>query len=231
MSLLTLVQKAAVRVGMTKPSVVAAATDSGVQQLLEYAQEEGEQLSRFGDWRVLRKEKTFTTVAAETQTDTPIPTDLGAFIDQTFWNRNRRQRIYGPVSPDMWQRWKATSTFPVTDTFCLRGTSWLMAPTPLAGQTIAYEYRSKNWCQTSLGVGQDAWAADTDTGVLSERLMGMGLVWRYKQAKGLDWEADYEKYAFEVSQALAADQPRKTLNMGGETIAYGFTTPDGSWNV
>jgi hypothetical protein len=61
--------------------------------------------------------------------------------------------------------------------------------------------------------------------------MGMGLVWRYKQAKTLDWEADYEKYLFEVSQALAADQPRKVLNMGGETMAYGVTTPDGSWNL
>jgi hypothetical protein len=231
MSLLTLIQKAAVRVGIPKPSVVVAATDLGVQQLLEFAQEEGEQLARYGDWRVLRKEKTFTTVAAETQTDTPIPTDLGAFIDRTFWNRSRRERIYGPVSPEVWQRWKATTTFPITDTFCLRGTSWLMAPTPIAGQTIAYEYRSKNWCQSSGGTGQAAWAADTDTGILDERLMGMGLVWRYKQAKTLDWEADYSKYEFEVAQALAADQPRKTLNMGGETMAYGVTTPDGSWNL
>lgn len=230
MSLLTLVQKAAVRVGLAKPSVVATATDPGTQQLLEFAQEEGDQLARFGDWRVLRKEKTFTTVAAETQTDTPIPSDLGAFIDQTFWNRSRRERLYGPVSPETWQKWKATSTFPVTDTFCLRGTSWLMAPTPLAGQTIAYEYRSKNWCQSSGGTGQDAWAADTDTGVLSERLMLMGVVWRYKQAKTLDWEADYAKYEFEVAQALAAE-PRRILNMGGEKMAFGFTTPDGSWNV
>lgn len=231
MSLLTLVQKAAVRVGMARPSVVIAATDAGTLQLLEFAQEEGDQLARFGDWRVLRKEKTFTTVAAETQTDTPIPTDLGAFIDQTFWNRSRRERIYGPVDSETWQKWKATSTFPVTDTFCLRGTSWLMAPTPVAGQTIAYEYRSKNWCQSSGGTGQEAWAADTDTGVLSERLMLMGLVWRYKQAKTLDWEADYAKYEFEVAQALAADQPRRILNMGGERMAFGFTTPDGSWNV
>lgn len=231
MSLLTLIQKAAVRVGVAKPSVVVAAQDSGTQQLLEFAQEEGDQLARFGDWRALRKEKTFVTVAAETQTDTPIPSDLGAFIDETFWNRNRNQRLYGPVSPETWQKWKATSTFPVTDTFCLRGTSWLMAPTPIAGQTIAYEYRSRNWCQSSGGTGQDQWAADTDTGVLSERLMLMGVVWRYKQAKTLDWEADYEKYQFEVAQALASDQPRRILNMGGERMAYGFTTPDGSWNL
>lgn len=231
MTLLTLVQGAALRVGIAKPTVVAAATDQGVQQLLEFAQEEGRQLARFGDWRALRKEKTFTTVAAETQTDTPIPTDLGGFIDETMWNRNRRERVYGPVSPQQWQAWKAQSTFPVTDTFCLRGSAWLQQPIPVAGQVIAFEYRSSHWCQSSGGTSQEAWAADTDTGILSERLMGLGLVWRYKQARGLDWEADYEKYTFEVHQALAADQPRRILSMGDHSMRYGFTVPEGSWSI
>ena len=110
--------------------------------LYELAQEEGRALSRYGDWKILRKEKTFTTVAAETQTDTPIPTDWDAFIDNTFWNRTRRIRLYGPLNPDDWQRYKAGSTFPITNCFTIRGTSWLIRPIPAAGDTIYYEYRS-----------------------------------------------------------------------------------------
>jgi hypothetical protein len=231
MTLLSMVGSACKRIGLQTPSVVATATDATVLQLLEFAQQEGRELARFGDWRALRKEKTFTTVAAETQTDTPIPTDLGAFIDNTCWNRSNRLRLYGPATPEEWQRWKAASSFPITGTFYLRGTSFLIQPTPTAGQTIAYEYRSSHWCQSSGGTAQEYWAADTDTGLLSERLMGMGIIWRYKQSRGLEWQTDYDKYMFEVGEALAQDQPRRTMELGGERMAYGITVPERSWNL
>lgn len=231
MSLLTMVQSTARRIGIPTPSVVATATDPTVLALLELAQEEGRQLARFGDWQILRKEQTFTTVAAETQTGT-LPTDWAGFIDDTIWNRSAHRRLFGPVSPQQWQEWKARSAFPVTDTFCIRGGTWLMNPTPAASQTVAYEYRSSYWCQSSGNVAQEAWAADTDTGLLSERLMGLGLIWRYKQTRGLDWQTDYDKYLFEVNQALATDQPRRIVDMKNEnTYKFGISVPDMSWNL
>lgn len=234
MSLLTLVQKAAGRIGIVRPNVVASATDATTRLLLELAQQEGEELARYGDWRALRKEKTFTTVAAETQTDTPIATDWAGFIDQTLWNRSARRRLYGPVDPAEWQAYKAQSTFPVTDTFTLRGALWLMQPTPAAGQMIAYEYRSANWCQSNGAVAQSAWVADTDTGILSERLMGLGLIWRYRQNRRLDWMPDHENYLNEVDADLARDRPRKILDLkngGPPQRVPGLVVPEGYWNV
>jgi hypothetical protein len=235
MSLLSLVQSAARRVGIPSPNVVATATDATVLLMLELAQEEGRQLARYGDWRALRKEKTFTTVAAETQTDTPIPTDFAGFIDGTFWNRSRRERLFGPATAQEWQSWKSQSTFPIYGTFYLRGTSLLIQPTPTAGETVAYEYRSSYWCQSSGGTAQEAWAADTDTGILSEYLMALGLIWRFKQTRGMEWQPDFSKYEFEVQQALSADQPRRILNMsqGGLSVdpIRGVTTPEGYWSL
>lgn len=234
MSLLSMMSTVARRVGIPTPTVVAAATDATVLQLLEYAQEEGRQLARYGDWRVLRKEKTFTTVAAETQTDTPIPTDLGGFINGTLWNRSRRERMRGPATPQDWQAWKSQATFPLEGVIYLRGTSLLIQPTPEAGETVAYEYRSSYWCQSSGGTAQEAWAADTDTGILSERLMGLGIIWRFKQGRGMDWQADFSKYEFEVNQALSADQPRPILDMayGGMRDKYpGARPPEGYWQL
>lgn len=234
MSLLTMVQAAARRIGIPTPSVVATATDPTVLALFELAQEEGRQLARYGDWRALRKEKTFTTVAAETQTDTPIPADFAGFVDHTFWNRSRRERLYGPATAEEWQRWKSSVTFPVRGTFYLRGTSLLIQPTPTAGETIAYEYRSSYWCQSSGGTAQETWAADTDTGLISERLMGLGLIWRYKQNRGLDWQTDFDKYQFDVAQELGRDQPHRIINMGEggpPTRIPGLVVPEGSWSI
>jgi hypothetical protein len=233
-TLLNMIRRISRRVINQTPSVVATATDATTLLLLELAQEEGEQLARFGDWRALRSEKTFTTVAAETQTDTPIPTDWAGFIDDTFWNRSRRMRLYGPATAEEWQRWKAGSTFPVTGTFYFRGSSLLIQPTPTAGDTVAYEYRSSCWCQSSTGVAQDSWLADTDVGRLDTRLMGLGVIWRYRQNRGLDWQTDFDKYQFEVEQALSKDQPRKVIDMketGMQSRIPGLVIPEGSWSL
>lgn len=234
MSLLTLVQQAAALIGIARPAVVATATDPTVSMLYGLAQVEGEELARYGDWRALRKEKTFTTVAAETQTDTPIPTDFAGIVDNTVWNRSARRPLYGPYDAVEWQQFKAGTNFPVTDGFTLRGTSWLMQPIPAAGAVIAYEYRSANWCQSSALVPQSAWAADTDTALLSERLMRLGIVWRFKQARGLEWQTNHDDYLTEVDGELARDRPRRIFDMkhGGPPMRVpGIVLPEGNWAV
>jgi hypothetical protein len=234
MSLLTIVQQAASLIGIARPTVVATATDPTVTLLYGLAQEEGEELARYGDWRALRKEKTFTTIAAETQTDTPIPTDLAGIIDGTIWNRSARRPLYGPYTAAEWQQYKSGLTFPVVDGFTLRGTAWLMQPIPAAGLTIAYEYRSSNWCQSSSLVPQSAWAADTDTALISERLMRLGVVWRFKQKRGLEWQTDHENYLSECDGELARDKPRRIIDMkygGPPARVPGIVVPDGYWAV
>jgi hypothetical protein len=233
MSLLSLVSSACRRIGVPSPNVVATASDATIAQIFELAQEEGRELARFGDWRSLRKEKTFITVAAETQTD-PIPTDLNAFVDGTLWNRSRRLRLYGPATSAEWQMWKAGNTFPVTGTFYLRGTSFLIQPTPTAGDTIAYEYRSSFWCQSAGGVAQETWAADDDTGLISERLMALGIIWRYLKTRGLEWQSSYDEYEYQVHQELAKDQPRRTIDMkesGPPKRIPGVVVPDMDWTL
>lgn len=233
MTVLSLTRSAAIRIGLQQPSVLMTATDATGSLLRELAQEEGRALARYADWRALRKEHTFTTVAAETQTDTPIPADLAGFIDDTIWNRSARRRIFGPVTPEQWQAWKAASSFPVTDTFTLRGTSWLMQPVPTAGQSIAYEYRSSYWCQSSGGTAQEAWVADTDTALISERLIALGIVWRFRQNRRQEWETDYAKYEFELQAELAKDRPRTIIDMKScpPNRYPAIGTPDGSWNL
>lgn len=235
MTLLTMIGSVSRRIGQPPPTVVIASTEETVLRLLEIAEDEGRELARYGDWKVLRREHTFATTATESQTNTHTPADLGAFIDGTIWNRTRKMPVYGPVSAAEWQAWQAQGNFPVTDTFYLRGTTWVQNPVPPAGQTIAYEYRSSYWCKSSGGTLQETWAADSDLGVLPERLMELGIIWRYKQARGMDWATDYDKYMFQVQQALAADQPRAVIDMsGGDRLTQGtpgLVVPEMNWTL
>lgn len=233
MTLLTTIQSACRIIGLTAPSSFVGSTNLLAQELLECAQEEGFDLMRRGTWQVLTKERTFTTVASQTQTDI-IPDDFDRFINETFWNRTRKRPLYGPVTPQEWQNLIAWTSSPIQDTFRMRGGDILVTPTPPAGETWAFEYISKNFCQSNTGTAQSAWAADTDTGILDERLMAAGIVWRYKAKKGLPFETDFQKYESDVRQALVQDKPQRTINFGyGKYMGRrpGVVIPEGDWTA
>lgn len=61
MSLLTIVQSAALRTLASKPTVAAASTDPKILQLVEYVNEDGQELAARHSWQALRKEAALST--------------------------------------------------------------------------------------------------------------------------------------------------------------------------
>jgi hypothetical protein len=121
----------------------------------------------------------------------------------------------------------------VNPTFRIRGDALLMSPNPPAGETVAYEYVSKNFCKAAGGTGQADWALDADLGRLDEGLMALGLVWRFRQVKGLSYAEDLNLYERRVSDAEMRDgvKPRITSDMGCiDRIATKLQIPE-TWNI
>lgn len=233
MSLLTIIQAAAREVGVTAPSTVIGNSDPQVAELLAIAQEEGFDLMRRGTWQILDKTQTFVAVAQTIQT-AAIPSDFDRFVQETFWNRTRKRPLYGPVTSQEWQNLIAWTSSPVVDTFRYVQNQIWITPNPSAGDTMAYEYISQNWCQSAGSVGKSAWSVDTDTGVLSEGIMTYGVVWRFKQKKGLPFQAVYDMWDSRCKQALVSDMPQRTINFGNAFSTGrrpGIAVPEGSWNV
>lgn len=220
-----MIRGAALKIGIDAPSTVIGNANTEVLELLELANEEGAELAT-RPFQVLRKELLFTTVASETQTGM-VPTDYGYMLSGTLWNRSANRMIDGVVTPEEWQRLKSSGTDTVYDTLYMRGGQFLMMPIPPAGETIAGEYISKNFCQSSGGVGQSEWAADTDTGILPERLMKLGIVVRYKAQKGLDATFDLAQYQSQLLMALTQDKPMQRVNLGASPrTVVGLNVPE-----
>jgi hypothetical protein len=236
MSLLTIVQQAALRIGVTSPNAVVSSTDANVTRLLALANEEGQELSARYEWQALRNEATFTTVATASQgaLTTLAGADFRYMINETFWNRTQRRPIFGPLTDQQWQQIQAQQILGPWYQYIIRGGNILFTPTPAAGQTCAFEWVSKNWCSDSTGATTRAlWAADTDIGRISEELMTFGLVWRWKQSLGLDYTEDYNKYEKRVADAMAQDGTKPRINMGqnGMDVYPGVIVPSGNWVV
>lgn len=235
MSLLTICEAAADRIGLERPTQIIGSGVAQARALLAAAQQEGKALARRHDWQRLIKEQTFTATATEEQSGV-IPTDFERMIPGSFWNRSQDRRVAGPLSPQRWQLLKSGLIVMPWDSYRIRGNSFLMNPTPTAGDSMAFEYVSTYWCTTSGGTAptQAAWVNDSDEGILDEELLTLGVVWRFKKARGLEYAEDLQEYELQVARAKGADGGMADLDMGlgddGSAVIDPYIT-DGNWSI
>jgi hypothetical protein len=211
---------------------VVASTDRQVQQLLALANEEGIDLARSYPWEVMREQFLFETLAQPAQTNL-IPADFDRWVPNSFFNRSTRRQMTGPLTPREWQWIQAQPVYStVYLAFIQRTGQFLIAPTPPAGQQIAGEYVSENWCQSAADAPQAAFAADTDTALLDEELMTLGLRWRFLKAKGLDYAEDMASYERQKELKQARDGGSTALSLAPQPIDPNrVNIPDGNFGA
>lgn len=240
-SILEIVRTVASRVGLGRPTTATGSTDVQIQQLVELANQEGQELAaRFG-WQALTKEATFSAVATESQGDldgTIVASAQGfdRIINETVWNRTTQVGPGGPLSPRSWQVLKSTSYAPNPwGYFRVRGGQLLLTPAPTAGNTLAFEYITRNWVSNvTEDAFRDYFSADDDFPLLDSRLIQLGLTWRWKAAKGLSFAQDHDNYENAVLDAMTRDEPRSPLSLNGgslDAVEPFVLVPRGSWDL
>ena len=230
MTLLTIVQDACAEIGISAPLSVVGNSDNTTAQLLSLSNRGGKALAQRCEWRELTTEFTHTTVAAELQgTVESIMPGFNWDVYQTMWDRDQILPVRGPLSPQEWQALKAFTTTGPYSQFRFRGDSLYLIPAPAAGMVIAGEYISRNWC-----TGGDKWSADSDTAVLSEDLLTLDLIWRWKRAKGFDYAEERAEFEVQLNNAIARNGSKRTLCIDGtvgRTGQPGVYVPEGNWSV
>lgn len=231
-TLLAICRGAMDRANLARPSQIVSGIDQTARTLLGCAQREGSNLARRWAWQALVREQIFVSEAAAVQRSS-IPADWdNRMVSNTFWNRTQKRPIYGPLSSQQWQGLQGSGPRIATDAYRIRNNLIELTPNPTAGWTYAYEYISKHWCTSAAGTGQSAWAVDTDTNVLDDELMTMGVLWRFLMAMGMDYAEAKNDYETEVATIIGRDGSRAIVRLGGDWDYYGARWPwtqEGSW--
>ena len=235
MTLLSICQNVADFTGFERPTTVIDNTDPIARQLLALAQREGKQLMRTSDWAILKKEHTFSTSSGTAAY--ALPSDFDRLVLETSYNRSDNDILTGPISSAEYQLVNhGMATTGTTEKFRLKAASnalkFELDPTPSSTQTIGFEYVSTQFCQSSGGSGQAVWTADTDTGILDETTMEMGITWRFKAAHGLDYAEDFRQYQLEVRQAVARNGSAPILQLDdARKLIVGPYQTDGNYGL
>lgn len=211
------------------PVTVTGSTDVTISQMFALANEEGADLAASHDWQILRKQWELSTTGTTEQPGW-LPDDIDHFIFNTSFDRTTQRRVIGPITPQMWQAIQAQPQLNrVFLAWIQRGGKILVTPTPSVGDDVAYEYITVNWCAAQDGTPQDQYILDTDTAVIDERLIRLGVRWRYLSAKGLDYSEAFRTYEYQKQIVQARDGGNTVLNAGGYTIFDYSNVPIGSF--
>jgi hypothetical protein len=232
-TLLSVIQDAATDLNLSRPSSVINSTDQQVIQLLSLLKRDGLDLVRRFDWQVLLTEATFTTVATQAQTTlATVAPDFFRIVDDTMFNRTQMWKVFGPLSPQEWQRRLSLGAqVGVNNAFRIYGNSIYFYPVPEAGDSIYFEYVSNKWVAAVDTTAKAAFTVDTDTARLDEDILTLGVKWRFLKAKGLDYSEEFRSYEAALESVFGADGGRGPVDMTGDTLAEWTLIPDGNWAI
>lgn len=208
-TLLEIVTDVCDEVGLDQPaSVIDNVTDPNVRKLLRFAQKAGETISSRHEWQALAVLHTWTSIAAEIQTDAPIDQDDFDYTiyNADLWDRGNSRRWTGPLSNRSWQTVRnSVTTGNVAGYWRLVGGALHMYPAPEAGLTLDMPYISKKWAASSGGTPQTKFEADDDVPRFPDKLLIMDMIWRWKHSTGLDYAEDMSDFEREMERATARD--------------------------
>lgn len=210
MSLLSIISGtdygAAILCGMPAPAAIVTATDPTAKLFLRLAQQEGRELARRHDWQALKVDYTFTSTASEQQP--AFPADFDRLVPMgELWDRTANLLYSGPVDDMIWGRLKGLPlNVGMPGYWRLIGGRLHVFPAPPAGHTFALPYISAHWVRPVSGSNQPNFTLDTDSALIPEYLIALGIVWRFKRARGLDYADDLATYEREVEAAAARDR-------------------------
>lgn len=222
MSLLTACQNAVKETGLGDvPATIISNTDKLAVQLNALAEREAKVLGKL-NWQRLLREQTLTVVSG--QASYSLPADWGRYLSDTFWDTTNYWQMRGSIDPATWQALKrgivATS---LRRNFRVVGNLLTLDPTPTVSTDVLIgEYaRNTPWVDTLGTTYRVTATADTDTTVFPEHLLELGLIWRLKYAKGMDYAEDKNTYEIEVAKAFAQDTPAMRLDMTASSRSSG----------
>lgn len=238
MSVLSIIQDACNQIGLLSPGMVVGSADQQLSQLQAILQEEsfklstGASVARAYTWQAQTVTASYSATGVQLQgAMTTLAPGFMFLTSETMWDQSVKRPIFGALNAQERELLIASSLKGPFPQFWIQGGNLNMVPPAPAGDTISFEYQTRYVWKTAGGSLSATISADSDTCLLDEQLITMGLVWRWRKTKGLDYAEDFRDYQTAVLQAMTQDRAIGRQSLGGEpTNRYpGIMVPQGSW--
>lgn len=238
MSLLSIIQGFCKLHALAVPTTVIGSTDTQTVQLNEIIRDLLVEMQTESKFNVTTREKVFSCIGQEDQGH--LIADIGCtgyqyIVPGTFFNRTLGRELIGPVSEENWQMLHAMPSAGTEFQYRIWQDHLWLYPAPTSPYSdIAFEYMSSYTTYSAGDVNTliELPTADSDTFVFPEQILKRGLAFRWKQIKGLPYQADETKYWDMLNNYIARDKAKTPINVSdpSDGIARpGIFVPSNSW--
>lgn len=223
MSVLEVCQRVSSVIGIERPSAVFGATDRELIELGDACNDVVEMLVDWTDWPELLVRQTET---GDGSTEAfALPTDFKRLpTPGRIWT-SRLQYSYDRVdSIDQWNEILVRDYDYVSGVWITFGGNINIKPAPTATETISYFYVSKNIVQNSGGTPKALITADDDQLRIPERLLRLGVIWKWFENKKLPYEEHMNDFMEAVEAEAHAQRMPEIITVGRMRIERGTKT-------
>jgi hypothetical protein len=220
MTILSVVRDAATKLNQTQPSSVFSTTDTLAQQLVLCANETAEAVLNAHDWQKLTTLATLTGTGSSTAFDPPY--DYDRMVKKTNLHSATWQQVgFRPARDlDNWLYMTDTGILGTPGEWIVLGGQFQVTPAMPVGETARFYYVSNLIVAPNSGPNKTTFTADSDTFRLPERLLRLGIVWRWRADRRMEYAEDLQNYEIALSEEIGKDRGSKILTVGRRRVPY-----------
>lgn len=214
MTILSVVRDVAMKVGLERPDAVYTSTGRDMLEMQSLIDEVVTDILECHDWQVLQTIKTYTGDGA-TEGHT-LPSDYERMLNgASIWSSRWTWAFNHITDPDDWLEYQVVPYTFVNGNWMIYGGALHILPVMASTETAKFFYISDK-----IVLGDDAtttkasFGGDSDTLRISEKLLYLGLVWKWKAKKGLDYAEDLENYEDHKAYLIDKDGGSKPVVSG-----------------
>lgn len=220
MTLLSVVQNAALVCGLSKPDQVMASTDRTMQEMARLANEMAQMISERHDWQLLMVQEQITGDGTEEAFDLPadfarMPTTANLWSNRWQWDMN-------PITGvDAWLQYQTWPTTLVLGNWIIYGNQFHVLPIMGDGDLVKYFYVSNKLVRAADNSTKAIFTADDDTFRLSERLLELAIIYKWKADKGQPYADRLNDFEEKLQQLKDTDSGSKPVISGSPRTRSG----------
>lgn len=213
MTILSVVKDVALKVGLEEPDAIYTATNRDMQEMKALISEVVTDILECHDWQVLR---TIVTVTGDGSSEGhSLPTDYERmFMGTNMWSSRWTWAMQHITDPDEWLEYLVVPYTFVNGNWMLFQNFVQILPTMEATETVRYWYISNGICSPAVGDPKPAFTADDDTFRIKEKLITLGLVWKWRAKKGQPYAEDMATYEALKAYMIDKDGGSKPIVSG-----------------
>jgi hypothetical protein len=157
------------------------------------------------------------TVAGQVPYD--LPPDFHHMVMPSAVNAGMYYALKGALSPIEWYRRSLNGSIDWGNSFRIDafGKKFQLAPTPSSPQDLIFMYVTNQIAVDGSGVPVTQYTQDTDISLVDEDLIELGLSWRWRQKKGLDYTAEMAEFSGTLKARFAQYLASGVVQVGGRS--------------